>query len=263
MEKNNKRNANSVKNAVENLNEILVQDATTTKGKASAKVTITQQTETETALEKTDKNKLFASVSDYFCPVKFDASDLEKNLSPLVSAGVLTEDAKQAAINKSRAMFLEENKEAIEAANNKSFSEVIEMLKANKTLYNKVLEACNISELKESNYIEDGKVLIYRASQCTDKDGANRYIECFVTSELNGVKFSSPLFVEKREITTTNILLAIRYYNSKLEAQKRVFNQISDYKRILSNVYDIAKRAKENGFSIEQVTEQVKKAFEA
>lgn len=250
-------------NATNNLPEVEVIDATTTKGKATAKFNLNDQTAAEDELLKVDKNKLFSvELSEYFCPVRFDSSTLEASLNPLVSSGILSEDAKTAAIEKAKKEFLEAHSEEIAAAQNLSFAEVVAKLKENETLYKKVLTACNVSELKESDYLTEGKVMIYRANQCTDKEGNDRYTDATLSRTENGVNFSVSLFVEYREVTTANVLLSIRYRQSYLDAAKRLLNKVSDYKRILSAVFDAAKKAKENGFSLEQVTEQVTKVFE-
>ena len=250
-------------NATNNLPEVEVLDATTTKGKATAKFNLNDQTAAEEELLKVDKNKLFSvELSEYFCPVRFDSSTLEASLNPLVSSGILSEDAKTAAIEKAKKEFLEAHSEEIAAAQNLSFAEVVAKLKENETLYKKVLTACNVSELKESDYLTEGKVMIYRANQCTDKEGNDRYTDATLSRTENGVNFSVSLFVEYREVTTANVLLSIRYRQSYLDAAKRLLNKVSDYKRILTAVFDAAKKAKENGFSLEQVTEQVTKVFE-
>lgn len=250
-------------NATNNLPEVEVIDATTTKGKATAKFNLNDQTAAEEELLKVDKNKLFSvELSEYFCPVSFDSSTLEASLNPLVSSGILSEDAKTAAIEKAKKEFLEAHSDEIAAAQNLSFAEVVAKLKENETLYKKVLTACNVSELKESDYLTEGKVMIYRANQCTDKEGNDRYTDATLSRTENGVNFSVSLFVEYREVTTANVLLSIRYRQSYLDAAKRLLNKVSDYKRILTAVFDAAKKAKENGFSLEQVTEQVTQVFE-
>lgn len=250
-------------NATNNLPEVEVIDATTTKGKATAKFNLNDQTAAEEGLLKVDKNKLFSvELNDYFCPVRFDSSTLEASLNPLVSSGILSEEAKTAAIEKAKKEFLEAHSKEIAAAQNLSFAEVVAKLKENETLYKKVLTACNVSELKESDYLTEGKVMIYRANQCTDKEGNDRYTDATLSRTENGVNFSVSLFVEYREVTTANVLLSIRYRQSYLDAAKRLLNKVSDYKRILTAVFDAAKKAKENGFSLEQVTEQVTKVFE-
>lgn len=250
-------------NQIANLPEVDVIDSTVTKGKVSGNFTITEQSALEEKTEKIDKNQLFSvELSDYFCPVKFDSSELEANLSPLVASGILSEDAKAKAIETAKKEFLAKHENEINAANNLTFAEVLAKLQENETLYKKVLTACNVTELKESNYVENGKVLIYRANQCTDKEGNNRYQEATVrkTTE-NGKVFEVPLFVESREQTTANVLLSIRYYSSKQNATKSLLNKIADYNRILTAVYETAKKAKENGFSMEQITEQITKVF--
>lgn len=246
-------------NATNNLPEVEVIDATTTKGKATAKFNLNDQTAAEEELLKVDKNKLFSvELSEYFCPVRFDSSTLEASLNPLVSSGILSEDAKTAAIEKAKKEFLEAHSEEIAAAQNLSFAEVVAKLKENETLYKKVLTACNVSELKESDYLTEGKVMIYRANQCTDKEGNDRYQTATLKRTENGKEFSQPLFVELRDQNTTNILLAIRYYASKQNAAKSLLNKITDYRRILTYVRESVLRAKNNGFSLEQILNEVR-----
>ena len=252
----------NVANSSNNIPDVDVLDATQTKGKISSKFNLNDQTEEEEKTEKIDKNQLFKNeVSDYFCPVKFDSSELEKALTPLVNSGIMSEDAKAKAIATAKAEFLSANSEAISAANNLTFTEVLAKLQENDSLYKKVLTACKVSELRENDYILDGKVCIYRASQCTDADGNERYKDVTLKAEENGVEFTAKLFAEYRDITTTNILLAIRYYNSKLEAQKSIVNQLSEYRSILSKVYTAVNRAKENKFTKEQVLEIVENVY--
>lgn len=258
---NNSNNVASV-GTVE-LAPVQIPDATTTKGKVSAKFTLVDDAQQTANAEKIDKNQLFSvELNDYFCPVKFDSSTLEESLSPLVKSGILSEDAKAKAIETAKREFLAEHESEINAAQNLTFAEVVAKLQENETLYKKVLLACNVSSLEESCYIdENGKVLIYRANQCQDKEGNDRYQTATLKRNENGKTFEQPLYVEVREQTTANIILAIRYYASKQNAAKTLLNKVSDYKRILTYVFEAAKKAKDNGFSLEQVTEQVTKVF--
>lgn len=245
-----------------NLPPVDVIDNTTTKGKVTGKFTIVDDSAVTDSIEKQDKNKVFAEVTDYFCPVKFDSSTLENSLQPLVISGILSEDAKAKAIDTAKKEFLDKHADVIEKANNLSFAEVVAKLKENQTLYDKVLNVCNISEINEGDYLDaNGKVKIYRASQCTDKEGNNRYSDATLTKEVNCKKFIQPLFVELREQTTSNVILSIRYAQSRRDATRKLFNQISEYNRILENVSECAKKAKENGFSLSQIVDAINKIF--
>ena len=263
------KNANVLNNSknvatVDNLTTNLVEDATTTKGKVTTKFNLVDESQLEESTNKVDKNQLFSvELSDYFCPVKFDSSQLEASLQPLVNSGILSVDAMQKAIETAKREFKEQHSEEIAKAENMNFSAVLAKLQENETLYKKVLTVCNVSNLVESNYIDaNGKVLIYRASQCLDKDGKERYQTATLKREENGKEFVQPLFVELREQTTSNILLAIRYYSSKQNATKTLLNKVADYKRILTYVFESVKKAKDNGFSLEQVMQQVTNVFE-
>lgn len=257
--KNSNSSANEVA-TVGNLAPVQIPDATTTKGKVSAKFTLVDEAQKEQELEKVDKNQLFSvELNDYFCPVKFDSSTLEANLQPLVSSGILSEDAKAKAIETAKREFLAAHESEINAAQNLSFAQVVAKLQENETLYKKVLTACNVPTLEESCYVdENGKVKIYRANQCQDKEGNDRYQTATLKRVENCKEFSQPLFVELREQTTTNILLAIRYYSSKQNATKSLLNKVADYRRILTNVRESVMRAKENGFSLEQILCEVR-----
>ena len=251
----------SLNNVGANLPQVEIEDDTQTKGKATAKFNINAQTELENEVEKIDKNKLFAEVTDYFCPVKFNDTELRNNLQPLVTSGILSTDAMEKAIATAKNEFLSAHVAEIEKANNLTFAEVLQKLQENKTLYKKVLTACNIAELKESDYITDGKVCIYRASQCLDKEGNNRYCDVSLSKVVNGKTFTQNLFAEYREVNTSNILLSIRYRQSFLDASKRLLNKISDYNKILTYVAESAKKAKENGFTKEQIIAEIEKVF--
>lgn len=246
-----------------NLPEVEVIDATQTKGKISGKFTLVDDAVATDAIERVDKNKLFAEVSDYFCPIKYDwREDVAFSaVVPCIDSGMMDIEVIQPSIDAAKKKFLEAHSEEIEFASKLSFAEVLAKLQENKTLYNKVLAACKIAELNESNYIENGKVAIFRANQCTDKDGNNRYTDVTLKATENGIEFTANLFVEYREITTNNILLAIRYYSSKQEAQRKLSNQLADYRRILTNAETAIAKAKENGFSKSQVLSLVEKIY--
>ena len=266
MQKND-FNANGVNNSnavagIEGLAAVPVVDNTQTKGKIAANYTAVNQAEAEAQSEKIDKNKLFAEIAEYLCPLRFDSAPIIEALQPLKEAGVLSEEAVAAAVEKSKRQFFEDNAAEIEAAEKLSFSEFVAKLQANTTLYKKLLQVCNIDEIDENKYFSNGLVVIHRGAQCKDKDGNNRYHEQTLEAVENGVTFSVPLFAEYRdEMTVTNYLLSIRYYSNKQNAQKTLLNKIRDYKLILSNVAGAAKRAKENNFTLEQVLEAVGKVF--
>lgn len=236
-------------------------DSEKTNGKVNGSFTIVDDSEVTDAIETPKKNEVFALVADYFCPVTFDDSLLRTSLQPLVDAKIMSEEVFNATLSKAKKEFLDANKEVIEKAENLSFAEVVSKLKKNATLYAKVLSVCNVTELTESNYIQDGKVTIYRANQCTDKDGNNRYFDVTLKSEVNGKTFEQSLFVEKREVTTSNIILAIRYYSSKQDAQRRLLTQIQNYKRVLSDIRVLCEKAKENGFSKGQILSVIESVF--
>lgn len=251
------KNSKLTAKVAESLNVEVSDNTTTAKKSTTAKFSLEDETDKLQKEAKLDKNKVFAEVSDFFAPLKFDSSTLEKNLSPLVASGILSEDAKNAAIEKAKKEFKEANKEEFAKAQNLTFAEVIKKLQSDKQLFEKVCEVCKTQTFNESDYIQNGKVCIYRANDCEGKN----YEDATLRTHENNVEFVVPLYVEKREVTTDNILLSIRYYQSKVEASKRLLNKVTDYKRILSSVGVAVLKAKENGFSKEQILQEVEKYF--
>lgn len=247
---------------VENLSPI-GEDSTLTKGKVSGKFTIVDDSDAIDSIEKQSKNEVFAAVTDYFCPIKFDDTLLRQSLLPLVEAGVMTEDVFQFTLQKAKKEFLDSHSDEIAKGENLTFVEVVNKLKENDTLYQRVLQACNITELIESRYIQDSKVNIYRAAQSIDRDGKDKYFDVTLSMSENGHTFTSGLFVERRDVTTSNIILAIRYYSSKDDAERKLLRQIQDYRKILIFVGDTAKKAFSNGFSLESVLAKVEDSFHA
>ena len=238
-----------------------IPESTQTKGKVSSKFTIVDDTECIEQIEKLDKNKVFQEVNDWFCPVKFDDTQLRNSLQPLVNSGIMSEEVFSATLNKAKSEFLNNHSEEIESANHLNFAEVVSKLKSNESLYNKVLKVCNISELVEGDYINENGVQIFRANQCLNNDGTNRYKDVSLSRIENGQIFTQSLFVEYREVTTSNIILSVRYRQSYIDAIRKLSNQVSDYKRILANVAISASKAKENGFSKEQIFAEIEKIF--
>ena len=238
-------------------------DSTLTKGKVSGKFTLVDDTEAITQIEKLDKNQVFAQVIDYFTPVKFDDSVLRSSLEPLVKSGIMSEDVFASTLAKSKKEFLDAHSTEIEKAQNISFATFVGKLKENESLYNKVLQVCNLSSIDESNYIIDGKVNIYRANQCTDKDGQNRYFDVTLSRTTStGEKFFQSLFVERRiEFNVSNYITAVRYYASKQEAERKLNNMVIAYYNILKAVAESAKRAKDANFTKESILAEIEKVF--
>jgi hypothetical protein len=239
------------------------EDSQQTKGKVSTSFTLVDDSESIDAIEKESKNAIFAQVSDFLCPIKFDDSLLHQNMWPLVESGIISEDVYNAAVTKAKKEFFEENAELLEKFEKMSFAEIVAKLQENQTLYQKLLQVCNITELKESNYIIDGKVSIYRANQCEDKDGNKRYNDVTLSYTENNQTFTAGLFVERRDISTSNIILAIRYYSAKDDANRKLWRQIQDYRKILTLVSDTAQKAFANGFPLESVIAKVKESYES
>lgn len=253
-------NTENLKTYSNNLPEVAVINETQTKGKVSENVTLTDTAEKESKEETLKKNEVFADVQKFFCPLVFDETAARESLVNIPSS-ILSDDAKEKAIQQSKKEFFDLHKEELEQAEKLTFEEVSEKLKSNTELYKKVLSVCGISELKEERYINSGKCLIYRGAQFTEKDGTNRYIESEISRTENGHVFTEKFWKEERGISTSNILLSIRFYSTYLDTVKRVNNKVSDYKRLLQNVSETAQRAKDNGFTKEQIFAEIEKVF--
>lgn len=258
--KQNKKNAEGANNS-NALAPVEVEDNTTTVGKVSTHYTTEDQAAAEVAAGKLDKNAVFAQVAEALCPVHFDATPLESSLKPLVDSGIMSEDVMQATISKARAEYLAAHAKEMEAAESMSFAEVVAKIEAAPGLLAKVLKVCNVDSLVESDYIQNGQCLIYRAAQSLDKDGSPRYDDGTLSKAVDGRTFTVPLYVERRPVSTSNMVLAIRYHQSLLDARRRLEFAISKHRAVLRDVEAAAAKAKEAGFTRTQVEAALAKVF--
>lgn len=243
---------------LDKLPAIDVEDASTTRGKVAQKFTILDFLREDEKLEKIDKNYLFSQVLPRVFFPQFDDTAQVKALRPLVVAGVLSEEAAAAAIDKLRKDWEADNAAALAAAETLSFSEIVEKLENRPELLKKIYQICGVSELLEENYIDkNGNVKIFRASQSDHP----RYEEATLRKERSGKEFSRPLFIESRPANVSNILTAIRYYNAYQDAARKLDSEISKHFAILDSVRKIAAAAKAKGFSLENVIEAIEKAY--
>lgn len=237
-------------NVANNLQPVDVIDNTTTKTVKG--LGAKDDANTEVSLKK---HEVFARLKEFFTPNNigvFDSSEIENQMRPLVTAGVISEAVMFAAIEKSRKEFEAKNKETIAVCENITFSDFLERLKANEKLYKEVLEVCKLSEISESIVFDaEGNIVIYRGAQSSDK-----YIQGSVTATAaNGSVFSEPVYKELRtEHTVSNYIAAIRYYSTYLDALKKVSNRAKDSEKVLSNAIAAVKLALQNGFSLETIT---------
>ena len=257
--KQSKKNAKVANNS--NALALEIADNTTTVGKVSTHYTTEDQAAAEVAVSKLDKNAVFAQVAEALCPVHFDAAPLESSLRPLVDSGIMSEDVMQATISKARAEYLAAHAKELESAESLSFGDVVAKIEAVPGLLAKVLKVCNVDSLVESDYIQNGQCLIYRAAQSFDKDGAPRYDDGTLSKDVDGRTFAVPLYVERRPVSTSNIVLAIRYRQSYLDARRRLEFAISKHRAALRDVEAAAAKAKEAGFTRSQIEAALKKIF--
>ena len=258
--KQSKKNAKGAKKS-NALGPVEIVDNTTIVGKVSTHFTAEDQAAAEVAASKLDKNAVFAQVAEALCPVLFDATPLESSLKPLVDSGIMSEDVMQATINKARAEYMSAHAEEIEEAESMSFAEVVAKIEAAPGLLAKVLKVCNVDSLVESDYIQNGQCLIYRAAQSLDKDGAPRYDDGTLSKDVDGRTFTASLYVERRPVSTSNIVLSIRYHQSLLDARRRLEFAISKHRAALRDVEAAAAKAKDAGFTRAQVEASLAKIF--
>ena len=240
---------------VSNLAAVEIVDNTTTKSvKASG------EKETANGAEVSlSKNEIFAKLKDFFAPADlvFDSSEIENQMQPLVTAGVISQAVLITAIEKARKEFQEKNKEAIAACENITFSDFLERLKANEQLYKEVLNACKVSEIMESMVFDsEGNVVIYRGAQSTDKDGNARYIEdlCKVTDKLGKVHTATVYKEFRTQRTVTNYIQAIRYYNTYSDLLAKLVKESKGCEDVLLNAANAMRKALAAGFSLADIT---------
>lgn len=256
MKANVKTNKVSEK-AVNNLQAIEVIDDTTTKS-----VKPSGEKETANDLEQTfSKNEVFAKLKVFFEPKDiepFNESAISEQMGPLLTAGLITQAVVDAAIAKAKAEYKLNNTAAIAAAENISFSDFLERLKANEKLYNEVLNACKLSEIDESKvFDEGGNIVVYRGAQSLDKDGKVRYASeiCKVTDKL-GKEHTAPVYKELRtEHNVTNYIQAIRYYSTYSDTRAKLAKEAKECESVLNAAAKAIRKALEAGFTLKDITD--------
>lgn len=254
MKANLKNNGVSEKVVVNALN-VDVQDATTTKS-----VKFSGEKETANGVDVSiSKNETFAKLKEFFTPkdLIFDGSEIEKQMQPLVTAGIISQAVLITAIEKARKEFQEKNKETITACENITFSDFLERLKANEKLYKEVLNACKLSEIDESKvFDESGNVVIFRGAQNVDKDGNARYVEdvCKTVDKLGKVHTATVYKELRLEHTVTNYIQAIRYYNNYSDVLAKLVKESKGCESVLTNAANAIQKALSTGFKLEDIT---------
>ena len=258
MKKNNI--ATAAKNST-GLAPVEMQTVPPVRARVSTHYTLEDQAAAEEAAGKLDKNQVFTRVADALCPIHFDEEPLKSSLQPLVSSGIMSVEVMQATISRARAEFLQVHAAEIAAAESMNFDEIIAKIQAVPGLYSQVLQVCNVEDFRETDYTQGGAALIYRAAQSFDKDGNPRFEECSLSKEVDGRTFSVPLYCERRPTTSSNIVAALRYHQSFLDARRRLEFSISKHRAALHDVEKAATKAKESGFTLSQIEGILKKVF--
>lgn len=240
----------------DNMN-IEVTDNTTTKS-----VKPSGEKETANDLEKSlSKNEIFAKLKVFFEPKDiepFNASVITDQMNPLLTAGLITQSVVDAAIAKAKTEYKTNNSAVIAKAENISFSDFLERLKANEKLYNEVLNACKLSEIDERKvFDESGNIVIYRGAQSLDKDGKDRYISeiCKVTDKL-GKEHTATVYKELRtDHNVTNYIQAIRYYSTYSDARAKLAKEAKECESVLYAAAKAINKALFAGFALKDITD--------
>ena len=242
-------------NVVSNLQPVEVVDNTTTRGvKPSSEKNTANDVEVSLS-----KNEIFAKLKYFFAPADliFNSSEIENQMRPLITAGVISQAVLITAIEKARKEFQEKNKESIAACENITFNDFLERLKANEKLYTEVLNACKLTEIDESKvFDESGNIVIYRGAQNVDKDGNARYIEdvCKIVDKLGKVHTATVYKEFRSEHTVSNYIQAIRYYNNYSDVLAKLTKESKGCESALTNAANAIKKAMGAGFKLEDIT---------
>ena len=239
-----------------NINIEVTDDTTTKSVKPSG------EKETANDLEQTlSKNEVFAKLKVFFEPKDvelFNKSAISEQMNPLLTAGLITQAVVDAAIAKAKAEYRLNNAAAIAAAENISFSDFLERLKANGKLYNEVLNACKLTEIEEGKVFDaNGNVVVYRGAQSLDKEGKERYFSeiCTITDKL-GKEHTATVYKELRtDHNVTNYIQAIRYYSTYSDTRAKLAKEAKECERVLDVAAKAIRKALETGFTLKDITD--------
>lgn len=233
------------------------QDGSTTKS-----VKPSGEKETANDLDKSlSKNEVFAKLKVFFEPKDtepFNESAISEQMNPLLTAGLITQSVVDAAIAKAKAEYKINNSVVIAKAENISFSDFLERLKANEKLYNEVLNACKLTEIDESKvFDESGNIVVYRGAQSLDKDGKDRYVSeiCKVTDKL-GKEHTATVYKELRtDHNVTNYIQAIRYYSTYSDTRAKLAKEAKECESVLNAAARAINKALFAGFTLKDITD--------
>lgn len=232
-------------------------------GSTTKSVKPSGEKETANDLEASlSKNEVFTKLKVFFEPKDvepFNESAISEQMNPLLTAGLITQSVVDAAIAKAKAEYRLNNAAAIAAAENISFSDFLERLKASEKLYNEVLNACKLTEIDESKvFDESGNIVIYRGAQST-KEGGARYIEeiCKVTDKL-GKEHTAPVYKELRtDRNVTNYIQAIRYYSTYSDTRAKLAKEAKGCESVLNAAARAINKALLAGFTLKDITDLI------
>lgn len=248
-------------NPVNNLDPVQVVDNTTTKSDAKRGANVVEQSANEENDTKKENSKsyIFSQLNDYL--FGFNENEETAKLLQAVEMGFITSEEIPTIIAKRK-------KSAIESANTCTIDSFFESLqKFNR--YTDLLLVCGFSHSTiaslKAKVTENGKAVIYHSiSEGEINEDSKR--ATFGTKTANACDYfgneqSATVWVELAEITTENLVKAIRYYSVWDNAQTRVNNAI---KRENKPVYAFKSAGRDliaKGITKEQLTEIINELF--
>lgn len=211
-------------NPVENLDPVQVVDNTTTKSDRKSGASLVEQTTNEENEIKKENSKsfIFSQLNDYL--FGFNENEETAKLLQAVEMGFITSEEIPAIIAKRK-------KSAIESANETTSEEFIKKLESFKRFFDlKMISGfagwTNTEIIKAIT--ENGKAVIYHSISESeinpDSKKATFGTKTAKDCDYFGNEYTVTVWVELAEITTENLVKAIRYYSVWDSANYRVNN---------------------------------------
>lgn len=241
--------------SVENLEPIAVVDNTTTKSDSKRGANLVEQTENEENEIKKENSKtyIFNQLDNFL--FGFNENEETTKLLQAVEMGFITSEEIPAIIAKRK-------KSAIDSANNTTVSEFAKKLESFPRSAD-LKKICgfapyiNFSLLLEK-VTENGKAIIYHSisEESEIKEGSKKSTygtKTITKKDFFKVSYSASVWVEYAEITTENLIKAIRYFSVFDSAGNKVDNQIKKANKPVWAFRDSAKELQDKGKTKEEI----------
>lgn len=244
-------------NPVENLDPVTVIDSTTTKSDRKSGANLVEQSVNEESESKKENSKsfIFSQLVSYF--FGFNENEEIEKLTAAVDAGFITSEEIPAIVAKRK-------KSAIESANTCTIEEFCEKVDNFRRAAD-LKTVCGFAPyMKMTTLIdkvtENGKAVIYHSisedSEINpDSKKATFETATYSSKDYFGNEQSATVWVETAEITTENLIRAIRYYSVWDSAKNRVNNAIKRENKPVFNFRAAASELLAKGITKEQLTD--------